>query len=205
MLLHFVLYSNSEVMAVSDEDLLQMLLTQPERGCEQLLRQYTGLVLSICRNKLGGCCTDEDIEELASDILFAFWQRRDQISLQKGSIRALLSVMTVRRCIDRYRSAENRAQKQTQPLDSVALTAADPTPDPERQTVSQEQREALYAAVRALGEPDTEIVVRKYFYGETAANIARRLSMRTGAVEMRLSRARQKLRAMLEGGDGYDA
>ncbi len=205
MRLHSELYSNSEVMAVSDADLLQLLLEQPERGCEQLLRQYTGLVLSICRNKIGGYCTNEDIEELTSDILFSFWQNREQISLQKGSIRALLSVVAVRRCIDWYRSSRNQAQRKTQPLDSILLTESDPSPDPERQTVSQEQRAELYEAVRSLGEPDTEIVVRKYLYGETAADIARRLSMRTGAVEMRLSRARKKLKAMLEGGDGYDA
>lgn len=190
---------------MSDADLLQLLLEQPERGCEHLLRQYTGLVLSICRNKLGGCCTNEDIEELASDILFSFWQKRKQISLEKGSIRALLSVMTVRRCIDYYRSAGHQAQRQMQPLETVELTEADPNPDPERQAVSREQQEALHAAVEALGEPDTEIVVRKYFYGETATEIAGRLSMRVGTVEMRLTRARKKLREMLGGGDGYDA
>lgn len=179
-----------------------MLREHPEEGCRLLLKQYTGLVLAICRRKLGGCCTAEDLEELTADILFAFYQKRDQISPEKG-IRALLTVMASRRCIDRYRSLTAKPSGSELPLDDAADTIPDEAPAPDVQAVQNDDRRRVMQAVHALGEPDSEIIIRKYFYGETAAEIGARLSMRTGTVEMRLTRARQKLRTML-GGEEYD-
>ena len=194
--------ADCEVRDVSDTELITMLRDHPEEGCRMLLKQYTGLVLAICRRKLGGCLTAEDLEELTADILFAFYQKREQISPEKG-IRALLTVMASRRCIDRYRSLTAKPGGADQSLDDVADTLADARPAPDAQTVQNENHSALMHAVTALGEPDCEIILRKYFYGETAAEIGERLSMRTGTVEMRLTRARQKLKKML-GGEEYD-
>ena len=191
----------SEVMDVTDTDLLAVLREHPEQGCRYLLEEYTGMVLAVCRKKLGGCCTDEDIEELAGDILFEFYQKREQLSADRGSIRGLLAVMAGRRCIDFYRARRSRTEPQ--PLDSTEETYADAAESPEEHMLSAERRRTLLAAVAALGEPDKEIIISKYYYGETSAEIADRLSMRTGTVEMRLSRARQKLKAML-GGAEYD-
>lgn len=188
---------------MSDADLLNMLREQPEQGCQCLLEQYTGLVLAICRKKLGGCCTPEDIEELVSDILFEFYQKREQISLEKGTIRGLLAVMTGRRCIDHYRSRRSGLEMmQAESLDDAADTLRDTAPDPEESLLSKEQRKTVLDAIAALGEPDHEIFISKYYYGETSSEIAGRLDMRTGAVEMRLSRAKRKLKALLERGCG---
>ena len=186
---------------MQDAELLELMQTNPEKGCEALLREYTPTVLAICRRKLSGAASAEDIEELAADILFGFWQKRDAFSPEKGSVRALLSIAAERRCIDFYRAWTAKTHLRTQPLDDLAAPPEDPAPSPEDAVLSAEQRKILLDAVYALGEPDTEIILRKYYYGETAAQIAQRLSMRTGTVEMRLSRARKKLAHMLGGAD----
>lgn len=195
--------ANGEVMDVTvmeDTALLALMREHPEKGCEQLLQQYTGLVLAIVRRRLGGCtfCTAEDMEELASDILFAFWQQRERVTPDRGTVRALLATMTGRRCIDWYRAHAARAAMQSP--EELSETVQDPTAAPDEQAVSNDRKRELLAAIRALGEPDCEILLRKYYNGETAASIAERLSMRTGTVEMRISRAMKKLRTML-GGD----
>ena len=64
-----------------------------------------------------------------------------------------------------------------------------------------EQKQLLLTAIHGLSESDQELLIRKYYCGETAAEIAGSLSLRTGTVEMRLSRARQKLRAMIGGAE----
>lgn len=188
----------------TDAELLRLMREHPEEGCSQLLRQYTGLVLAIVRRRLGGCvfCTPEDMEELTGDILFSFWQQRERIDPERGTVRALLATKTGRSCIDWYRTHSVRSAVQAaEPLDE---TMADDSDSPEDIALSAERKTELLQAVRALGEPDCEILIRKYYSGETAAAIAQRLSMRTGTVEMRISRALKKLRTMLGGDDDAD-
>jgi RNA polymerase sigma-70 factor (ECF subfamily) len=185
-------------MQMSDDELIRLLREDPEKGCEVLLRQYTPLVLSIARRRLSGCCTAEDIEEITADILFKCFQQRDKLSCADGSIRAYLATLTVRRCIDHYRSIANKPV--SEPVEPLAEHLADSAQTPDEQYVTDERKRRLMDAVKALGEPDTEIILRKYYQNETAAEIAAALGMNTGAVEMRLTRARKKLKEML-GGD----
>jgi len=196
---------NSEVKSVSDTELITLLRTHPEEGCKALLDQYTGLVLSICRRRLGGVCTAEDIEELTSDILFFFWQKRDILSEEHGTIRALLSTMANRRCIDYYRSNATKLGIKTEPVEDMAEYLPDDCPNPEEQAVSAERKTQLIDAIKQLEPQEAELIVRKYYRGETAAMIAKSLGMRTGTVEMRLSRIRQKLKELLGGGGNDDA
>ena len=189
---------------LEDTALLALMREHPEEGCAQLLRQYTGLVLAIVRRRLGGCsfCTPEDMEELASDILFSFWQQRERVEPERGSVRALLATMAGRRCIDWYRAHAAKAEQQSP--DELSDTIPDPAAAPDDLAVTNERKRQLIAAIRSLGEPDCEILIRKYYNGETASAIAERLSMRTGTVEMRISRAMKKLRSILGGDEDAD-
>lgn len=196
--------NNGEVKKVSDTELITLLRTQPEEGCKALLEQYTGMVLAICRRRLGGLCTAEDIEELTSDILFLFWQKRDSLSEGRGNIRALLSTMAHRRCIDYYRSNSTRLSTRTQPVEEFADYLPDDNPTPEDQAVTAERSALLMDALHRLDPQEADLIIRKYYRGETAAAIAESLGMRTGTVEMRLSRIRLKLRKILEGGGNDD-
>ena len=65
----------------------------------------------------------------------------------------------------------------------------------------QEDRRALLNAVKGLGEPEREIIIRKYFWGESSKDIAVRLGMTVSAVDTRSFRAVRKLRNSL-GGNG---
>ena len=58
-------------------------------------------------------------------------------------------------------------------------------------------RRFLLDAIKALGEPDTSIVMQHCFYEIRLAEIAGCLHMTTAAVQKRLSRAKKKLRQLL--------
>lgn len=185
---------------MSDELLYRMLLEKPDEGCSELLTQYTGLVYALAKRRLGGICSREELEELCEDILFSFYQQREKIDLSRGTIASLLSKMTVNMCIDRYRKTETvkgRAESEQTELTEVIV---DRKKSPAEQAELTERKHTLLGAVRSLGEPDSSIVIWRYYFGETASEIAHRLSMRTGTVEMRLRRALEKLRIRL-GGD----
>ena len=53
--------------------------------------------------------------------------------------------------------------------------------------------------VRSLGEPDSQIVFRRYYFGQRSKEIAADLGMTPGAVDTRLSRAVGKLRELFGG------
>jgi RNA polymerase sigma-70 factor (ECF subfamily) len=59
----------------------------------------------------------------------------------------------------------------------------------------------VFSAIEALGEPDSSIIFRKYYYGESSETIAKRLNMTESAVNTRTHRALKKLRELLEGGN----
>ena len=60
------------------------------------------------------------------------------------------------------------------------------------------QRELL-AAVQALGEPDREIILRRFYYQQKPQQISVALDLTVKQVENRIFRAKQKLRDQLEG------
>ena len=52
-------------------------------------------------------------------------------------------------------------------------------------------------AVKGLGEPDSEIIIRKFYLGESSKQISDRLSMTVSAIDTRTSRALKKLRTKI--------
>lgn len=101
--------------------------------------------------------------------------------------------MTARQCaIDRYRALLRRGE--TLPLDdrddaglAVALES------------HLESRE-LMAQIMALPPPDGELFLRRYLYGETAAQLGARFAMPAATVRTRLHRARLALQKLLKEG-----
>lgn len=184
---------------MSDAELVALLLQQPEEGCRILLEQYTGFVLAIVRRRIGGICSAEEIEELVSDVLFECYQQRHRIMLQKGTLRSLLATMTMHRCIDWYRHNSTQLQRSLPVEESHLHCIADNALAPDEQYLQKERCEQLYAMMQQLSETDRNIIMWKYYFGESAPEIAKRLSMRVGAVEMRISRAKKKLRKLMGG------
>ena len=60
-----------------------------------------------------------------------------------------------------------------------------------------ERNSILLNKIKELGEPDTSIIVKQYYYNMTVAEIGKAISMTSAAVQKRSVRARQKLKTML--------
>jgi len=59
--------------------------------------------------------------------------------------------------------------------------------------------ETLINEIKALGEPDSEIIIRKYYFGQSTRLIARALKLKENTVDKKVSRGLQKLRQSLGG------
>lgn len=182
-----------------EEKLLSLLIKNPQRGLEKMMDTYTGLVYTIVNQKLSGTCSKEDIEECVSTIFYEAYEKREKIDLSKGSIKSYLATLSKRRAIDTFRKNLNGRENviSIQEIHNEAPEVEDVSTDVFDQCSKLETRNMLVKSIKDLGEPDNEIFIRKYYFGQSTKIIAQLLDIKENTVDKRVSRGLSKLRAML--------
>ena len=184
---------------MQDDELINILKTDPNTGMTLLLKQYAGLIYSVVRHKLAGqTFCDADIEHCVADTFSEFYCDLDNFQNAAGSIRAWLCVIARNNAYDRLR----RYKKEAGTLSLDAEGIAEPWDDTfsvEEALVTKEFREELLREIKALGEPDSTILLRKYYLSESSKGIAANLNLTVSAVDTRAHRAIQKLRNLFGG------
>ena len=182
---------------MTDSHWYQMLEQSPQEACHALIETYGNLVYAIVLNKLGNVAEREDIEDCVSDVFVKLLQNTDLLSEKNGTLKSYISAVAKHTAIDAYRMLTYR-QRMTSPIEEN--TGPEPiSPDnPEKEAEQNLMQQQLWQMIRSLGEPDTSIIIFQYFYGKTAHEIAKQLSMSTAAVQKRSLRIRKKLRKQLE-------
>ena len=100
-----------------------------------------------------------------------------------------LCVAVKSRAIDRYRKI---IQKSEIALDEQLASCGSGIVD---QTLDSVLQRELIAAIHALGEPDREIILRRFYYRQKPKDISLALDLPIRQVENRIFRAKLKLRA----------
>ena len=180
-----------------ESKLLSLLLNDPESGLEKLMDRYMGFVYTIVYGKLSHVCGKQDIEECVSDIFYEIYKTRHAIDLTKGSLKSYLAVLSKRAAIDAYRKL--RCDTRNLPLDGFDEDWMASDENVEKSVTDNETSELLIREIKALGEPDSQIMIRKYYFGQTAKTIAGALGLRENTVNKRASRALGKLKSALGG------
>ena len=176
---------------MTDKKLLQELKRDRNKGLGLLIDTYSGYVYKIVSSVILSVGTKEDAEECTYDVFLSFYNHIDNIDLLKGTIKGYIGVIAKRKAIDLYR----RLERETKPLSEEEIELTE-----ENKDLSYEDKHLLYNAVVALGEPDTTIVTRRYFLGESAKEIAQALgNISEKAVQKRLERSIKKLKTVLGG------
>lgn len=176
---------------MTDKEIAQLLERDSEAGLAAAVQQYGGYVYKIVLTRLSGICAKEDIDEAVSDIFFKLF------TAAKGgktftSVGGYLSVTAQRHCIDLFRKVTGRAQ--TVPLDEIAELSSE-------QEIFADTSQELMTAIKSLGQPDMQIFLRRYFFGQRNKYIARELGMTPAAVNKRISRGLVKLKEILKEGE----
>ncbi len=180
-----------------DKKLLDFLNNKPEKGLEKLINTYSGLVYTIIYNKLNQYLPVQDIEECVSSVFYEVYKNRSEIDLSKGTLRAYIAVISKRRAIDLFRKnskhVTNLVPLEIQDLESGAVSRVFSVED----EVDTETKDMLIQAVKALGEPDTEIFIRKYYLGQNSKEISGLMGIKQNTIDKRLSRGLSKLRSIV--------
>lgn len=179
---------------MTDEKLLELLKTNPAESFTYLVEEYTALVFTICKNTLVPFGTVEDAQECASDTFYKFYTHIETVDLSKGSIKGYLAVCAKRNAISLLRKLKRESNVISIDDDENAITL-----ESQVSTEKEFDKKAILKAVKSLGEPDSEIILRRFYLGETASQIAKKLKMKPDAVQKKAKRAEEKLRRILEG------
>ena len=183
---------------MEDSRLLRLLRKDPNAGMERLMDQYAGLVWAVVKSRLDpSFALSFDAEDCVADVFSSFYAELSRFDPTKASIKTYLCIMARNRAINlsKKRCREGRipsdeARLLLQPSDDIEIDS---------ELSEAELRREVIEAVTALGQPDSSILFRKLYYGESSKEIAAALGMTVSNVDTRTHRALNKLRSRLGG------
>lgn len=173
----------------NEQQLAERLKSSDISALEQIIDSLTGYVFTVIRNFSRGALSEQDIDEICSDVFFNLWQHRKTID-------ATLPLKSYLSAIARN-AVKNRFRAQKPPLEDISeLEIADVFSVEEKAELS-EIMQALDEAVKQLPEREREIFMRFYFYGEKSSEIAKATKTAESTVRSQLSRTRNKIKEYL--------
>lgn len=145
-----------------EEKLLMRLKNRKRNAIDEAIEVYTPYLSTVLYNMLGNRLPKEDIEEILSDVFVTLWKNADTIDLEKGTLRAYLAAVARNFALKKLNK-----QRDYTSLDEIEL--------PDEAAVLEENTadSVVWDAVMSLGEPDNEIFVRYYKFGEKIREIAK--------------------------------
>lgn len=158
---------------------------RPE-ALEAAIETYTPYLSAVLYNAVGRSLSREDMEEIAADTFMLLWERAGRIEANKGGLRAYMAAIARNAALKRIKRA-----RPSLPLEEAERKAVDS--DAEEGVLARE----LWQSVMGLGEPDSEIFVRHYKYGEKLRDIAKACALPLSTVKSKLARGKEKLRKVL--------
>lgn len=170
---------------MTDDKLLERLKRRDEGGLKILISKYSAYVGTIVYNTIGSSASNEDLEEVVSDVFLAIWEHSEKIFELKGYIAT---------------TARNKALNKLKNITLMYELNDNDTRGGDETVEEVERREVtriLYEAIEALGEPDCEIFFRYYYNNEKIRDIAEELNVNASTVKSKLKRGKEKLNAYL--------
>lgn len=184
---------------MKDAELLELIHRDPSTGLEQLMRQYAGIVYAVIRGRIvNASYYSTDIEDCVADTFSEFYQELHRYDPSKGSIKAYLCQIARHNAIDLLRKNDHYKDQLSLDDEDGWLMPADKDMV-ESRILEDELRRELVSAIDGLGEPDSQIVLRKFYFRQSSKEIARALKLTVSNVDTRAHRALIKLRKQFGG------
>ena len=182
---------------MDDRKIIELFFARDEKALSESQSTYGEYCKSISKNILS---SDEDAEEVLNDTLLSAWNTIPPE--EPKSLKAYLGTLARNISLDRYRKmkTEKRGGNEV----SLCLEEAEEFLA-DTKSVSEEYEKREFVAflngfLRSLPERDCDIFVRRYFYCDSTADIAKRFALKEPHVLVILSRTRKRLKNALEKG-----
>lgn len=162
---------------------------------EMFVEKFGAYVKAIIVNKIGGVASREDIEDCISDVFLEVCKNPDNLPASDNETKYFIGTIAKRRAVDYFRRISCKNNNCGGTDEDIMLT-------PDKTNIEEEAdkkalNSALWNAVQSLGEPDSAIIIYRYFYRRKAHEIGKILSLSPAAVHKRAQRAEKKIRDIL--------
>lgn len=176
---------------MDDNIIIEKLKNQDEDGFVKLIDRYCNYVSAIICNLSHGKLSGEDVEELCADVFLLVWKSRENLHPCE-TLKPYLAQIARNTTWSRLR----KSGEEWIPFDDDILTVSVGGPDELAET--RDQSKIINEAVADFPEPEQEIFIRFYFFGESLKVISNRLSLHPACVKTKLYRCRKRLKSIFE-------
>lgn len=174
---------------MNDDKLVNRLRLHDEEALLEAVRKYTPLISSVIGNISNGLLKDEDIEECTSDVFYTLWINAGKI--QSNHLKGYLCAIAKTKAKDMLRGI-----KLVDSDDIDDLSVADEFSLYEHLDNKQLQTD-LAAAFDQFDDQERDILIRHFYYYQSASVIAELKGLNKEAVKSKIRRAKPKLREFL--------
>lgn len=176
---------------MNDERTISAIRMRDETMIHEVIKKYSKLLWFVSGAVLNHIGSAQDVEECVADTFIYLWEHPDKYDPQRGKLKTWLSIIARTQAINRCREITRR---NTVPLEDTDFIDCLGIVD---DILRDEMRLTLIAAINALGEPDREILIRRYYYEQKPKEIALALNMSAKQIDNRLYQTKRKLREAL--------
>ena len=191
--------------AVSDQEaaLIERAQGGDPAAFDELVIRHQRMVFAVVLRMLGD---EHEAKDVAQDVFVRAYQSIQGFR-REAKLSTWLMSISMNLCRNRRRWWARRRRFIVASLDdpidteesAVGQMVADPAPSPAKRAEQRELQRQLTGALQLLSESERSIVILRDIQGYAYEEIAEALHCHVGTVKSRLSRARLKLRALLDG------
>ncbi len=180
---------------MKEERLLGALADGDIKALEKLMKKYSGYVCTVARNFSRGAISEEDIDEISTEVFYKLWNRRRDLDIKIG-LPAYLSAAA-------RNAVKNRFRDLPPPYEDITELEISSGHSVEDMAELSAMMECLNEGVERLSPKEREIFLRFYLYGEKSSQIAEAMKISEGSVRTDLHRIRAGLKKFMSE-RGYD-
>lgn len=181
----------------------ELLIKRAKKGDSKafsaLLNEYLSMIYNIAYRMTGN---PDDASDMTQEVMIKLFKNLDSFN-QKSKFSTWVYRVATNTCLDELKKIR---RKQTLSLDaeyetddgSVSFEQEDLSPTPDEQAETNELKDIVARAITRLGEEHRAVIVLRDIKGLSYGEIAEILNCSDGTVKSRLSRARAKLKEILE-------
>ena len=161
---------------------------------ENVVNDFSNYIYTVIR-KSNLKISDEDIEELVSDVVFAIWKNQDKLDINK-KITPYIAGITNNLIKKKYR--DTKVFDNIEDYDNKLIEDS----NIELQFIENEFNEDIIKQLDKLKKEDKDIFILYYFNEKNIKDIANELNMSESKVKSKLFRTRKKIKKYLKEKEG---
>ena len=194
MVIYRYSYLRGVLNQMKKEKLIKQYIENDKLNIEKVMKDYTNYLYVIVNNK-NFKLTQEDIEEIVSDVFLAVWKNQKQLDIQKEMSSYLAGV------VNHLYNKKLRNFKNLIDIEDYENQLQN-TKNIEQEIEDRQKNHLILQEINAMKQEDQDIFLYYYYYAKSIKEIAKELHITESKVKSRLFRIRNKLKRKL-GKRGY--